>query len=148
MKSKFSFFTTALLVVMLCSSCYSKQGTISELEDFVLELKENGDKYTENDWDKAGDKYFKIMRQLHRYKYSNEEENKIAHLRWDCICLISKSCKNFSEIHHRIDLQSMDNKRNKMIWERLHEHEKNNWVQITFIKDFPPRIILTDSGYY
>lgn len=89
--------------MILCSvmgvtlmSCATKQSAINQLEKFSYELRDNSRNYDVEDWQKAGEKFVKIRRDInkHEYDYTAEEKAKIGRLEGDCARYMAKGVKD------------------------------------------------------
>lgn len=89
--------------LILCSvmgvtlmSCATKQSAINQLEKFSYELRDNSRNYDVEDWQKAGEKFVKIRRDInkHEYDYTAEEKAKIGRLEGDCARYMAKGVKD------------------------------------------------------
>ncbi len=87
-----------VLLVLSCiglCSCSSKQTPIDDLASLAEELTENGEEYTDEDWETAASEYAAIEEELQEYHYTNEEHKKIGKLKGRIFYLISsKYAKN------------------------------------------------------
>lgn len=74
-------------LVVLFSSCQTKQSAISELRTINQEITINGDNYSFNDWVKAGKKYYEVNKKIskHTGDYSDEELQEISKLNGQCV---------------------------------------------------------------
>lgn len=89
--------------LILCSvmgvtlmSCATKQSAINQLEKFSYELRDNSRNYDVEDWQKAGEKFVKIRRDInkHEHDYTAEEKAKIGRLEGDCARYMAKGVKD------------------------------------------------------
>ena len=94
MKAKVLFVAVALTLLM--ASCATKQGAINQLEKFSYELRDNSRYYDGDDWEKAGNKFIKIRKQLNKYEfdYTPEEKARIGKLEGQCATYMVKGAKD------------------------------------------------------
>jgi len=94
MKVKFLF--TAVALMLLIASCTTKQGVINELEDFSYELRDNSRYYDVKDWEKAGNKFIKLRKKVHKYEfdYTPEEKSRIGELEGQCANYMAKGARD------------------------------------------------------
>lgn len=80
-------------MALLVSSCSTKQGAISKLERFSYELRDNGQYYSFNDWEKAADDFTKIRKKLNKYDYTAQERQRIGELEGKCAGYVYQGVK-------------------------------------------------------
>lgn len=80
-------FPVCVIVLLLFTSCQTKQSAISDLRALSQELRMNGDNYSINDWKDAGERYYKINKRItkHSGEYSDTEVTEIAELNGQCV---------------------------------------------------------------
>ncbi len=84
-----------ILVCVLLSACNSKQSPIDDLSELAEELSENGNNYTDADWESAAEQFEGITEELDSYSYSGEEQKEIGKLKGRIYYLFgSKYTKN------------------------------------------------------
>lgn len=83
-------------MVLVMTSCATKQGAINQLEDFSYELRDNSRNYDTDDWERAGKKFVKIRKQInkHEFDYTAAEKSKIGRLEADCVKYMAKGAKD------------------------------------------------------
>ena len=93
-KVKILFSVMALM--LLVTSCTTKQGVINQLEDFSYELRDNSRYYDVKDWEKAGNKFIKLRKKIHKYEfdYTPEEKSQIGKLEGQCATYMAKGVKD------------------------------------------------------
>ncbi len=92
---KKGLFIILVCLTALISSCSSKQTPINELSDLAEEISENGNNYTDEDWESAVEQFEGITEELEDYKYSDEEQKEIGKLKARvCFLFGSKYGKN------------------------------------------------------
>ena len=88
-------FVIVVCLTALMSACDSKQSPIKELSDLAEELSENGNNYSDEDWDSAVEQFETITKNLERYSYSDAEQKEIGKLKARvCFLFGSKYGKN------------------------------------------------------
>ena len=94
MKAK--VWVLAIMAALLLTSCGTKQGAIDQLESFSYELRDNSRYYNVDDWEKAGNKFLKIRKKVHKYEfdYTPEEKAKIGQLEGQCATYMAKGVKD------------------------------------------------------
>ena len=78
---KKGLFIILVCLTALISSCNSKQSPINELSDLAEEISENGNNYSEADWEAAAEQFEGITKELEGYSYSDEEQREIGKLK-------------------------------------------------------------------
>ena len=83
-------------MVLVMTSCATKQGAINQLENFSYELRDNSRNYDTDDWEQAGKKFVKIRKQInkHEFDYTAAEKSKIGRLEADCVKYMAKGAKD------------------------------------------------------
>lgn len=83
-------------MVLVMTSCATKQGAINQLENFSYELRDNSRNYDTDDWEQAGKKFVKIRKQInkHEFDYTAAEKAKIGRLEADCVKYMAKGAKD------------------------------------------------------
>lgn len=83
-------------MVLVMTSCATKQGAINQLEDFSYELRDNSRNYDTDDWERAGKKFVKIREKIskHEFDYTAAEKAKIGRLEADCVKYMAKGAKD------------------------------------------------------
>jgi hypothetical protein len=83
-------------MALMLGSCATKQGAISQLEDFSVELRNHSRYYDAQDWEKAGKKFVKIRKTIskHEFDYTAAEKTKIGRLEADCVKYMAKGAKD------------------------------------------------------
>ena len=81
---------------LMLMSCSTKQSAITRLEDFSYELRDHSRYYDANDWEKAGKKFVKIRKQIHKYEldYTAEEKARIGNLEGQCATYMARGAKD------------------------------------------------------
>ena len=84
-----------LMLVMQLTSCSTKQHAISQLENFSYELRDHSASYSINEWERAGEKFVKIRKNIskHELDYTPEEKAKIGKLEGQCAGYMAKGMK-------------------------------------------------------
>lgn len=84
-----------LMLVMQLTSCSTKQHAISQLENFSYELRDHSARYSINEWERAGEKFVKIRKNIskHELDYTPEEKAKIGKLEGQCAGYMAKGMK-------------------------------------------------------
>ena len=85
----------SLMLVMQLTSCSTKQHAISQLENFSYELRDHSARYSINEWERAGEKFVKIRKNIskHELDYTPEEKAKIGKLEGQCAGYMAKGMK-------------------------------------------------------
>lgn len=80
---------------LLLTSCATKQSAINQLENFSYELRDHSRNYGAEDWQKAGEKFVKIRKNVskHEFDYTAEEKAKIGRLEGDCARYMARGAK-------------------------------------------------------
>ena len=92
---KKGLFIILVCLTALMFSCNSKQSPINELSDLAEEISENGNNYSDEDWEAAADQFEGITEELEGYNYSDEEQKEISKLKARvCFLFGSKYGKN------------------------------------------------------
>ena len=91
----FVTFAVGLMLVMQLTSCSTKQHAISQLENFSYELRDHSARYSINEWERAGEKFVKIRKNIskHELDYTPEEKAKIGKLEGQCAGYMAKGMK-------------------------------------------------------
>ena len=84
-----------LMLVMQLTSCSTKQHAISQLENFSYELRDHSARYSIIEWERAGEKFVKIRKNIskHELDYTPEEKAKIGKLEGQCAGYMAKGMK-------------------------------------------------------
>ena len=84
-----------LMLVMQLTSCSTKQHAISQLENFSYELRDHSARYSINEWERAGEKFVKIRKNIakHELDYTPDEKAKIGKLEGQCAGYMAKGMK-------------------------------------------------------
>ena len=84
-----------LMLVMQLTSCSTKQHAISQLENFSYELRDHSARYSINEWERAGEKFVNIRKNIskHELDYTPEEKAKIGKLEGQCAGYMAKGMK-------------------------------------------------------
>ena len=70
-------FLSLLVAGCLClASCESKESCINDLKALVENVQENGGEFTEEQWDKANEKFGQLIEKINAYEDLSEEEVK------------------------------------------------------------------------
>lgn len=78
---KYILFALLAVSVLGFQSCQSKHSCISDLKNFVEEIKEDGKDYTQAQWEKANEKFSEILDKINSYDdLSQEELEEVARL--------------------------------------------------------------------
>lgn len=92
---KKGLFIILVCLTALMSSCNSKQSPVNELSDLAEEISENGNNYSDEDWEAAAEQFEGITEELEGYNYSDEEQKEIGKLKARvCFLFGSKYGKN------------------------------------------------------
>ena len=93
-KTVISLSMVAILGLWL-TSCNTKQHAINQLEKFSVELRDHSARYSVNEWEKAGEKFVKIRKNIskHELDYTPEEKAKIGKLEGQCAGYMAKGMK-------------------------------------------------------
>ena len=93
-KTVISLSMVAMLSLGL-SSCNTKQHAINQLENFSEELRDHSANYSVNQWEKAGEKFVKIRKNIskHELDYTPAEKEKIGKLEGKCAGYMAKGMK-------------------------------------------------------
>ena len=85
----------AMLLVVGLSSCSTKQHAINQLERFSEELRDHSAQYSVAEWERAGEKFVEIRKNIskHELDYTPEEKAKIGRLEGDCARYMAKGAK-------------------------------------------------------
>ncbi|MCQ2220798.1 MAG: hypothetical protein MJZ12_05360 [Prevotella sp.] len=80
------YFAIISLVVLI-SSCQTKQSAINDLRSISQDIAINGDNYSFNDWTKVGKKYYEVNKKIakHTGDYSDQELQEISKLNGQCV---------------------------------------------------------------
>jgi DNA repair exonuclease SbcCD ATPase subunit len=102
MKTIYSIYTIALIFILLLCSCSPKQSAINQLENLAIELEENCEDYSQEDWDSFADEFYEIEEDLEQYDYTDEELKEIGRLKAKCIKAITISTSKLfkSKVHN------------------------------------------------
>lgn len=73
-------------LALVLASCSTKQHALNQLENFSYELRDHSRYYDMHDWEKAGDKFVKITKNVkkHETEYTLEEKARIGRLEGEC----------------------------------------------------------------
>ena len=84
-----------LMLVMQLTSCSTKQHAINQLENFSYELRDHSARYSINEWERAGEKFVNIRKNIskHELDYTPEEKAKIGKLEGQCAGYMAKGMK-------------------------------------------------------
>lgn len=89
---KFLYLVLSLILPLaICFSCQTKQSPIDELQSLAFELEEEGQDYSEADWEKAIVKFQEIQDDMQQYEYTDEELKEIGRLKGKCVAAIAKA---------------------------------------------------------
>lgn len=77
---RFIFMLSLLMTCVLVSSCDGKKSAIEDLRELRFEVRENGEKYSEQDWNKVADELVRIGDELEEYELTSKEEELVASL--------------------------------------------------------------------
>jgi len=85
----------AMLLVVGLSSCSTKQHAINQLERFSEELRDHSAQYSVAEWERAGEKFVEIRKNIskHELDYTPEEKDRIGHLEGKCAGYMAKGMK-------------------------------------------------------
>lgn len=90
-----------ILCIIFLASCDTRMQPVDDLKDFAEELKENSNKYTDEDWKEALNNYEKIQSEISANKYSDNELKEIGSLKVQCASYFTKSMiKNIKSMLH------------------------------------------------
>lgn len=81
---------------LMLASCSTKQSAINDLENFSYELRDHSRYYDVEDWQKAGEKFVKIRKKVHKYEfdYTPEEKAKVGRLEGECAGYMARGAKD------------------------------------------------------
>lgn len=81
MKKQIVCVMFAAMGMGLLGACNSSEGRIGDLKDFVEEVSKDGEKYTEEQWEKANKKFSELLEKVRSYEdLSTEELTEVAKL--------------------------------------------------------------------
>ena len=81
MKRQIVSLMFAAMGVGLLGACGSSESRISDLKDFVEEVSKDGEKYSEEQWEKANKKFSELLEKVESYDdLSTEELTEVAKL--------------------------------------------------------------------
>lgn len=74
-------------LALMLSACSTKQSAVNDLEKLSYELRDHSRYYSVNDWEKAGEKFVKITKQVKKHEgdYTPEEKTRIGQLEGECV---------------------------------------------------------------
>ena len=75
MRIFFVFSLWSLITFSICS-CQSKSSRIDELIDFVEEIQKDGKDYSQEQWEKANEKFSQLLDKINSYEDLSEDELK------------------------------------------------------------------------
>lgn len=97
---KKGLFIISVCLTALMSACNSKQSAQNELADLAEELSENGDTYTDEDWESAAEEYEQIEADIEYCKseYTDAELREIGRGKGRCLAAFTKyATKKYKE---------------------------------------------------
>lgn len=62
--------------ILSLSACQSKSSRIDDLKDFVEEIQKDGEDYTQEQWEKANEKFSQLLDKINSYEDLSEDELK------------------------------------------------------------------------
>ena len=80
MKSFFLYTFIALFCVLVLTTCDKKQRAIDGFGNFVERVEKNASKFTEEDWAKADKECEKMITEIDKYEYTDQETRRIGEL--------------------------------------------------------------------
>ncbi|MCR5131020.1 MAG: hypothetical protein K6C10_06120 [Prevotella sp.] len=85
-----------MLLALQLTSCSTKQHAINQLENFSYELRDHSAQYSVSEWERAGEKFVKIRKNIskHELDYTPEEKDKIGKLEGQCAGYMAKGMKD------------------------------------------------------
>ena len=84
------------VMVLVLASCSTKQTAINQLEKFSIELRDHSRYYDVQDWEKAGQKFVKITKNVkkHELDYTPAEKARIGQLEGECAGYMARGAKD------------------------------------------------------
>ena len=75
------------VILLSLTSCQTKQSAIYDLRSLSQELQINSSNYSINDWQEAGERYYKINKRIskHTGDYTDAEIQEISQLNGKCV---------------------------------------------------------------
>ena len=83
-----TFLFICAISLIACTTREERQ--IKSLQRFTTELKNNSDRYTDEQWQQALDKYDQITESLKSGRYTDEERREIGKLKGLCIAIFTQ----------------------------------------------------------
>ncbi len=85
----------AMVLAIGLSSCSTKRHAINQLENFSYELRDHSAQYSVEEWERAGEKFVKIRKNIakHELDYTPAEKEKIGKLEGKCAGYMAKGMK-------------------------------------------------------
>ena len=80
-------------ILLLLSSCTTKQAAINDLQSFSYELRDNSAYYDVDDWKKALNKFAKLRDKIRKHEYTAEEYRTIGQIEGECAGYMVKGAK-------------------------------------------------------
>ncbi|MDD7318288.1 MAG: hypothetical protein SOZ80_02875 [Prevotella sp.] len=80
-------------VMLLCSSCSTKQRAINDLRKFSYELRDNSAYYDIEDWKAAVNRFADLRENVNKHEYTADEYRTIGQLEGECATYMVKGAK-------------------------------------------------------
>lgn len=82
---KLNIFTVVSFCVLFMMACKTKEERlVGDLQQFVTELQNKADRYSEDDWQKAFQEYATIVGNLQEGRFTDGERREIGRLKGQC----------------------------------------------------------------
>lgn len=82
-----------LLAVLCFSSCHSSKSRVDDLKEFVEQVLEKGQDYTQDQWTEANERFGQLLEKINSYDdLSQEELEEVAKLQGQYAAAVFKSC--------------------------------------------------------
>ena len=85
----------AAMLSLSLASCSTKQHAINQLENFSEELRDHSSRYSLKEWERAGEKFVKIRKNIskHEFDYTPDEKARIGKLEGQCAGYMARGMK-------------------------------------------------------
>lgn len=91
---KTSILFTFVLILMLGTSCATKQTAINRMERFSIELRDNSQDYTLAEWKQAANRFVELRKQMAKYDFTPEQRKQIGLLEGRCLRYMVEGAKD------------------------------------------------------
>lgn len=79
--NRVSIITFLLITILFCSSCDKKKALFSDLRDLIENVIENGDNFTQTEWDESIKEFERIELEMTNYSLTEDETKTYSKLK-------------------------------------------------------------------